>query len=58
MYQLGPLFIFGQKLISAYVSGSIKNVLLSSSKNTNGSWGMFFSDLESFYFNKIILILI
>ena len=42
MYQLGSLFIFGQKLISVYVRACIKNVLLSSSKNTNGCWGMFF----------------
>ena len=42
MYQLGSLFIFGQKLISVYVRGCIKNVLLSISKNTNGCLGMFF----------------
>ena len=42
MYQLGSLFIFGQKLISVCVGGCIKNVLLSISKNENGCWGMFF----------------
>ena len=36
MYQLGSLFIFGQKLISVCVGGCIKNVLLSISKNENG----------------------
>ena len=49
---------FRSKINKCICSGSIKNVLLSSSKYTNGSWGMFFSDLESFYINKIILILI
>ena len=40
MYQLGSLLIFGQKLLSVYVGGCIKNVLLSISKNTNGCWEM------------------
>ena len=40
MYQLGSLLIFGQKLISLYIGGCIKNVLLSISKNTNSCWGM------------------
>ena len=48
MYQLGSLFIFGQKLISVYVRGCIKNVLLSISKNTNGCWGMFFPTARVF----------
>ena len=40
MYQLGSLLIFGQKLLSVYVGGCIKNVLLSISKNTNDCWEM------------------
>ena len=41
MYQLGSLLIFGQKLVSVYIRGRIKNILLSISKNTNGCWEMF-----------------
>ena len=52
MYQLGSLFIFGQKLISVYVRGCIKNVLLSISKNTNGCWGMFFPASKVFISTK------
>ena len=48
MYQLGSLLIFGKKLISVYVAGCIKNVLLSISKNSNGCLGMLFPALEVF----------
>ena len=57
IYQLGSLFIFGQKLIRVYVRGCIKNILLSISKNTMVAGECFFG-FERFYFNKIILILI
>ena len=55
MYQLGSLFIFGEKLISVYDRGCNKNVLLSISKNTNGCWGMFFpaSKVFTLYQNHI-----
>ena len=52
MYQLGSLFIFGQKLMSGYVGGCIKNVLLSTSKNTNGSRGCFFPASKVFTSTK------
>ena len=52
MYQLGSLFIFGQKLISLYVRGDIKNVLLSISKNKNGSFGMVFPASKVFTSTK------
>ena len=42
MYQLGSLFIFDKKLMSVYVGGCNKNVLLSISKNTDGCWEMLF----------------
>ena len=42
MYQLGSLFIFGQKLIRVYVRGCVKNVLLSISKNTMVAGECFF----------------
>ena len=42
MYQLGSLFIFDKKLMSVYVGGCNKNVLLSISQNTDGCWEMLF----------------
>ena len=42
IYQLGSLFIFGQKLIRVYVRGCVKNALLSISKYTMVAGGCFF----------------
>ena len=52
MYQLGSLLIFGQKLVSVYVGGRIKNVLLPFSKNTNGCWEMFYPASKVFTSTK------
>ena len=53
MYQLGSVFIFGQKLISVLVvRGCIKNVLLSISKNKNGCLRMLFPALKDFTSTK------
>ena len=52
MYQLGSLLIFGQILISAYVGGCIKNVLLSICKNTNGCWMLLLPASKAFTATK------
>ena len=52
IYQLGSLFIFGQKLIRVYVRGCIKNVLLSISKNTMVAGECFFLASKDFTLTK------
>ena len=49
MYQLGSLSIFGQKLISVYIRGFIKNILLYFQKY---KWGCFFPASKVFTSTK------
>ena len=48
MYQLGWLFIFGQKLIRVYVRGCIKNALLSNEIDCTISQKKNHSELQKF----------